>query len=195
MENTSNNMTELKKVGVGPVICKSADSVKVSFSLPFEPTNLEMIRNAVGSSKKATPNDIFEDLIRSKRICSPEMLMEMFHLDNKKAFRRVFRESRLKYTRDYLCGWLSRRILEREFDFDKDYRPIRITLTPAQSKFRSLLLKRVKWADYQEMCEDLEENYGYDILYEIGSDVAEDCEISEEELLDALQTYQAEHRA
>ena len=58
-----------------------------------------------------------------------------------------------------------------------------------------MLLKRVKWANFQEMLEDLEENYGYDILYEIEFDVAEDCEISEEELLDALQTYQAEHQA
>jgi hypothetical protein len=195
MKNTSNNMTELKIVGGGSVICKYADSVKVNYSLPFEPTNLEMVRKAVGSSENAIPNDIFEDLIRSKRICSPEMLMEMFHLDNKKAFRSVFREGRLKYTRDYLGGWLPRRILEREFDYDKDYRPIRIALTPAQIKLRALLLKRVKWADYQEMCEDLEENYGYDILYEIGADVAEDCEISEEELLDALRAYQAEHRA
>jgi len=79
-------MTELKIEGAGSVICKYADSVKVNYSLPFEPTNLEMVRKAVGSSEKAIPNAIFEDLIRSKRICSPEMLMEMFHLDNKKAF-------------------------------------------------------------------------------------------------------------
>ncbi len=188
-------MTEPKTVSVGTVICKYAEPARVNYSLPFDSINLDLIRKAVGSYEKATPNDIFEDLICDKKICSPEMLMEMFHLENKKNFRFVFYEGRLKSTREFLCGWRSRRILEREFDYDKEYRPIPIAFTPSQSKLRALLLKRVKWANFQEMLEDLEENYGYDILYEIEFDVAEDCEISEEELLDALQTYQAEHKA
>lgn len=56
-----------------------------------------------------------------------------------------------------------------------------------------MLLKIVLVDRFELLMEDLEEEYGIE-LYDEYDNLLEENTITEEELLDALQTYQNEHR-
>ena len=121
-----------------------------------------------------------------KGICSSEMLKEMFAL-NDENLPRVFSESHNVY---YDARW----ILEFNEDYDRETGEfIPINFSPAQKKLRIMLLKIVLVARFEQLMEDLEEEFGIE-LYDEYENLMEENTITEEELLDALQTYQNEHR-
>ena len=79
---------------------------------------------------------------------------------------------------------------------DRDNKPLQFT--PAQEKLRALLAKRLDWSAYANLMNELDDEYSLDFedfYYGASAELEESCNISEEELLDALQTYQNEHRA
>ena len=165
-----------------------------SLALPFEPKSMEELRYHLGVIADLNPGEIFESLVEDKDICSKEMLKEMFKLDEKK-YKCVFFEGRLKHHRDFNFSRLAWMILDSEYEPDEDYRPVRLQLSPSQKTLRELLARRCKWWRFGSILDEVEEDFNSDILYEIEFDVLEECSITEEELLDALQTDQAEHRA
>ena len=71
---------------------------------------------------------------------------------------------------------------------------VSISLSPAQQKLRKLLLKIVVVSRLNYLTRALEDDYGIGFDYDKYFDVVDENTITEEELLDALQTYQAEHR-
>ena len=174
----------------------SKQEVYVNYSLPFEPKTLDMVRKALGLRDTDEPNDIFVELILNKDVCSRAMLKEMFRLDNSYYFRRVFFEGKRKFDRGLYYDSFARQILRLTMDRDKQPIPF----TPAQVKLRALLAKRLDWSAYDNLMFDLSEvydNINYDgfFLDETSEEIQETCNISEEELLDALMTYQEEHSA
>jgi hypothetical protein len=193
MENTNNNLSAPKTVSADTKIAMPVVNNK-TLALPFEPKNLEDLRFHLGVITDLSPSELFECLVEDKDICSKEMLKEMFKLDERK-YKKVFLEGRLKHQRDFSCSRRAWVILDSEYEFDENYRPIQVDLSPAQKKLRELLARRSKWGRFGYILDEIEEDFESDILYEIELDVYEECSISEEELLDALQTYQAEHRA
>ena len=179
-----NNVQTLKTV--------SADTKK-SLALPIEITNLEDLRKLVEAGPDHTPRDIFVFLIVNKGICTQARLMEMFGLPDNE-LKSVFYEYG-KGERDYQASDSARWILTREYDLKDDGEIDRLHFTPGQKKLRSLLLKCINISRFEIFMDDLEEEYGIDILYDYYEDVVDDNTITEEELLDALRTYQAEHQA
>ncbi len=174
----------------------SKQEVYVNYSLPFEPKALDIVRKALGLRETTEPNDIFVELILNKDVCPRPMLKEMFRLDNSYYFRRVFFEGKRKYDRGLFDDTFARQVLR--LTKDRNNQPI--PFTPAQVKLRALLAKRLDWSAYDNLMFDLSEvydNINYDgfFLDETSEEIQETCNISEEELLDALMTYQEEHRA
>ena len=162
----------------------------VDYSLPVEPQNLEVLRRLTKQSPWSTPRDIFYFML-GKDICSDEMLKEMFALDDT-FLPLVFDEIRDVYRGDNVL-W----ILEHDLRTDENGEYVSITLSPAQQKLRKLLWKIVFVDRFNYLRNELEdgyEEYGIDLEDEY-CEIAEENTITEEELLDALQTYQNEHRA
>ena len=173
----------------------SKQEVYVNYSLPFEPKTLDMVRKALGLRDTDEPNDILVELILNKSVCSRPMLKEMFRLDNDYYLRRVFHEGKRKFDRGFYYDTFARQVLR--LTMDRNLQPI--PFTPAQVKLRALLAKRMDWSAYDNLMNDLDEEYGLNyedyFYYGDSAEIMEKCNISEEELLDALQTYQKEHRA
>ena len=165
----------------------SKQEVRQNYSLPVEPKNLEVLRQLTKRYPQDTPRDIFYFML-GKDICSPEMLKEMFALDDK-FLPLVFDE-----IRDVYCDENVRWILEHNLLCDENKEYISISLSPAQQKLRNLLLKIVIVARFNYLMGALEKEYGIELFYDDYSEVVEENTITEEELLDALQTYQNEHR-
>lgn len=158
-----------------------------TLALPVEPKNLEVLRQLTKQYPWSTPRDIFYFMF-GKDICSPEMLKEMFALDDK-FLPLVFDE-----WRDVYCEENVRWILEHNILLDENDEEVSISLSPAQQKLRKLLLKIVIVSRYENLTGALYDEYGIN-YYEYDEVVEENNTITEEELLDALQTYQEEHRA
>lgn len=167
--------------------------VHTDHSLPFDPVNLDMVREAVGGRADAEPNELFEKLVLNKKVCPRRMLKEMFHLDDY-CLRQVFFEGRRLYDRGLRFDTLAHQVVR--LTIGRDLKPI--SFTTSQVKLRALLAKRLDWVAYDMLMQDLDEAYNlhYEdyFYYGDGVEVMEACNISEEELLDALQTYQAEHK-
>lgn len=194
MKNTVNNVPAPKTVSADTQTSKN-EVYTNSLALPFEPENLEVLRRALELQEDAEPNKIFEELILNKSVCSRPMLKKIFALDDNYFFRHVFFEGKRKFDRSFHDDTYARQILRLKID--RDCRPLQ--LTPAQVKLRTLLAKRMDWSAYDNLMNDLDEAYGlnYEDFFYYGdsAEIMEKCNISEEELLDALQAYQAEHRA
>ena len=165
----------------------SKQGANSNYSLPVEPENLEVLRRLTKRYPQDSPSDIFYFMF-GKDICSPEMLKEMFALDDK-FLPLVFDE-----WRDVYCEDNVRWILEHNILLDENNEYVSISLSPAQQKLRKLLLKIVIVSRYKYLAEALYDEYGIN-CDEYDEVVEESNTITEEELLDALQTYQAEHRA
>ena len=188
MKKSKNNVDTLKKV--------SADTKNINLALPLSPAI------TMGEIKKArhigdynqSPSELFALLIETKEVCTTAHLNEMFHLSDKER-RCVFYEGRGSYGRGYFTTEQAYKILESEFRWDSEGRPIPLVLTPAQQKLRAILVKCIKYDRYEEIAEEFEENFGTDILYEVAFDMQDEYTVTEEEVLDALNTYQAEHQA
>lgn len=186
-------MKQTKKI-VDTLNKVSADTKNINLALPFSSqVTLEEIKKVcqIGDYNQA-PSEIFALLIGTKEVCTTAHLNEMFHLNDKQR-RCVFSEGRVG--RDYHITELAYRILESEFYWDAEGRPILLELSPAQQKLRAILVKCIKYDRYEEIAEELEENFGTDILYEVAFDMQDEFTVTEEEVLDALNTYQAEHQA
>lgn len=183
MKKKINNPSAPKKVSADNKTSKQG--VNNNYSLPFEPKSLDLVRKALGLQEEAEPKYIFYFML-GKDICSSEMLKEMFAL-NDENLPRVFDENRNVY---YDARW----ILELNEDYDRETGEfIPINFSPAQKKLRFMLLKIVLVDRFELLMEDLEEEYGIE-LYDEYDNLLEENTITEEELLDALQTYQNEHR-
>lgn len=174
----------------------SNDTKNTNLALPFSSAiTMEEIKKSCSIGVGAdllSPNVIFALLIGTKEVCTTAHLNEMFHLNDKQR-RCVFSEGRVD--RDYHITELAYRILESVFYWDAEGRPILLELSPAQQKLRAILVKCIKYDRYEEIAEELEENFGTDILYEVAFDMQDEFTVTEEEVLDALNTYQAEHQA
>ena len=194
MKKKINNPSAPKKVSADNKTSKNEVNTN-SFALPFEPKTLDIIREAVWVRKDTEPNDIFMVLLGDKDICPRPMLKEMFGINNDYLFRRVFFEGRRKGDRAFNDDPFARQVLR--LTMDRDGKPLQFT--PAQVKLRELLARRLDWYAYDNLMFDFEEAYGlhYEDYFNFGDsvEIMEKCNISEEELLDALQTYQAEHQA
>ena len=194
-------MAKLKTIPSAPKNTVSADSqtskqeVYANYSFPFEPKTLDMVRKALSLRDTDEPNDIFEELICNKSVCSRPMLKEMFRLDNDCYLRRVFHEGKRWFDRGFYFDTFAMQVLR--LTMDRDLNPI--PFTPAQVKLRALLAKRMDWSAYDNLMNYLDAEYGLNyedyFYYGDSAEIMEKCNISEEELLDALQTYQKEHRA
>ena len=163
-----------------------------NYSLPVEPTSLDVLRKALELRENAETNEIFENLILDKVVCPRPMLKEMFGINNDYYLRRVFREGRQKCDRRYYDDFFARQVVR--LTMDRDNKPLQFT--PAQEKLRALLAKRLDWSAYANLMNELDDEYSLDFedfYYGASAELEESCNISEEELLDALQTYQNEH--
>ena len=169
---------------------------KASLALPIEITNLENLRKVLNLSDDSEPNEIFEELIGNKEICSRKMLKELFHLDNEHYHRCVIVEGRRIYDRRFYYDSYARQVVRLTVDHNCNPIPF----SPAQVKLRALLAKRMDWWAYSSLMQDLSDMYE-DVYYDDycfddnGSAIMEACSITEEELLDALRTYQTEHQS
>lgn len=181
-----NNPSAPKKVSADNKTSKQG--ANNNYSLPVEPENLEVLRQLTKRYPQDSPRDIFCFML-GKDICSPEMLKEMFALDDK-FLALVFDE-----WRDVYCEENVQWILEHSFLLDENNECVPISLSPAQQKLRKLLLKIVVVSRLHYLTRALEDDYGIGFDYDKYFDVVDENTITEEELLDALQTYQAEHRA
>ena len=184
MENNTNTLSAPKKVSADNKTSKQG--ANNNYLLPVEPENLEVLRQLTKQYPWSTPRDIFYFMF-GKDICSPEMLKEMFALDDK-FLPLVFDE-----WRDVYCGDNVRWILENNLLLDENNEYVSISLSPAQQKLRKLLLKIVIVYRLKDLLDALEEEYGIG-LYDEYVEVEEENTITEEEVLDAFQTYQNEHR-
>ena len=165
---------------------QKSENPKKALALPFSFSNLEDLRKTLNRYPEDAPGTLFYFML-GKDICSPEMLKEMFGL-NDEYLPLVFDENR-----DVYCGANVRWILEHDLEIDpKTHEFVSIHFSPAQQKLRKLLLKIVLVARFEQLMEDLEEEYGIE-LYDEYDDLMEENTITEEELLDALNTYQSEH--
>ncbi len=185
MNNKTNKTSAPKKVSADNKASKQG--ANSNYSLPVEPENLEVLRQLTKRYPQDSPRDIFYSLFE-KDICSPEMLKEMFAL-NDKFLPLVFDE-----WRDVYCGENVQWILEHSLLVDENNEYVPISLSPAQQKLRKLLLKIVVVSRLHYLTRALEDDYGIGFDYDKYFDVVDENTITEEELLDALQTYQAEHR-
>lgn len=188
MNKTKKIVVTLKKV--------SADTKNINLALPLSPAiTMEEItkscRIEVGADLQS-PSVIFALLIGTKEVCTTAHLNEMFHLNDAQR-DCVFDEGCV--ARDYRTTEQAYRILENEFYWDAEGHPIQLELSPAQQKLRAILVKCIKYDRYVEMAEELEENFGTDILYEVAFDMQDEYTVTEDEVLDALNTYQAEHQS
>ena len=159
-------------------------------------SSFEEIRLLVNAPKDATPGLVFQRLLEDKRRCSQSMLKEMFGLSDQffqdvidEDWNEFYRE--IKITEDSI--WVLTRDYMSKNDLERE-RANHIPFTPAQEKLRALLVKHITLMRFEELAETVEEEYGYSILYDLYSDVEENNHISEEDVLDALRTYQAEHQ-
>ncbi len=166
---------------------QKSENPKKALALPFSFSNLEDLRKTVNRYPEDAPGTLFYFML-GKDICSPEMLKEMFAL-NDKFLPLVFDEFR-----DVYCEKNVRWILENSLLIDENGEYVSISLSPAQQKLRKLLLKIVIVARFEQLMEDLEEEYGIELYHEY-HDIVKENTINEEELLDALKTYQSEHCA
>ena len=188
MKNSKKTVDTLKKV--------SADTKNLNLALPLSPAITmgeikKSCRIGVGADLQS-PNVVFALLIGTKEVCTTAHLNEMFHLNDAQR-DCVFDEGSVD--RDYRTTELAYRILENEFYWDAEGHPIQLELSPAQQKLRAILVKCIKYDRYEEIAEELEENFGTDILYEVAFNMQDEFTVTEEEVLDALNTYQAEHQA
>ena len=172
------------------------ETKNTNLALPFSSAiTMEEIKKScsigVGADLQS-PNVIFALLIGTKEVCTTAHLNEMFHLNDAQR-SCVFIEGSVD--RDYHITELAYRILESDYYCDAEGRPITLDLSPAQQKLRAILVKCIKYERFREMAEELEENFGTDILYEVTFDMRDKFTATEEEVLDALNTYQAEHQA
>ena len=170
----------------------SADTKK-GLALPIEITELEELRKLVEAGSGCTPRDVFVSLLEVPSICTPAMLMEMFGLDDGN-LKRVFYEY-VEGGRDYCASADGRLILTIDYEIGGDGEIIRKHFTPSQEKLRALLVKCINVSRFESFMEELKEEYGIDILYDYYDEVVGDNTITEEDLLDALNTYQAEHQS
>ena len=187
MENTNNNLSAPKTVSADTKITMQVVNNKKSFALPFEPKSLEDLRRIVNRYPEESPCTLFYCLL-CKGVCPPKMLKEMLGL-NDALLPVVFNE-----IGDVNCDANVRWILENNLLLDENGKYVSVSLSPAQQKLRKLLLKIVIAVRFVQLIEDLEDEFGIE-LYDEYDEVLKENTISEEELLDALQTYQAEHRA
>lgn len=188
MKNSKKTVDTLKKV--------SADTKNLNLALPLSPAITmgeikKSCRIGVGADLQS-PNVIFALLIGTKEVCTTAHLNEMFHLNDA---QRSYVFSEGSVDRDYNITELAYHILEIDCYWDAEGRPITLELSPAQQKLRAILVKCIKYERFREMAEELEENFGTDILYEVAFDMRDKFTVTEEEVLDALNTYQAEHQA
>lgn len=188
MKKTKKTVETLNKV--------SADTKNINLALPFSSqVTMEEIKKVchMGDYDQA-PCEIFALLIGNKGVCTTAHLNVMFHLSDRQR-RCVIHQGRRQYDRGYYTTERAYNILENEFSWDAEGRPIPLELSPAQQKLRAILVKCIKYDRYEEIAEELEENFGTDILYEVAFDMQDEYTVTEEEVLDALNTYQAEHQA
>lgn len=176
----------------------SADTKKANLALkPFGPNiTMDDLRKALRiPDYHNEPEYLFDILIETKRICTRDHLKEMFKLGDFE-LRHVFYEGRRSYDRGFLTDRKAYETLSWDFLWDNKKKcEIPIELTPAQKKLRSLLTKRILLDHFNDLYEEVNDVYGSCILGEIGKYVDEEYSITEEELIDALNTYQSEHLA
>lgn len=155
--------------------------------------SFEELRKLVGAHEEATPGEVFENLITNKKICTRSILKEMFRLSDRE-LRYVIYEGRYLYDRGLFDNenalWLL--TIDHDFDYEK-MEAIPIQFSPAQEQLRAVMVKRINLIRFERMAGDVEEDYGYGILYDIYDEVEEKYHISEEEVMAALSTYQEEH--
>lgn len=188
MKKTTNTVAAPKTV--------SADTKNINLALPLsEQVTMEEIKKVchIGDYNQA-PSEIFALLIETKEVCTTAHLNEMFHLTDKER-RCVFYNGSRSYDRGYYTTEQAYKILENEFCWDAEGRPYLRELSPAQQKLRAILVKCIKYDRYEEIAEEFEENFGTSILYDAAFDIQDEFTVTEEEVLDALNTYQAEHQA
>lgn len=175
----------------------SADSKREDLSLKPFGSNITMddLRKALRiPDYHEEPEYLFDILIETKRICTRDHLKEMFKLEDFE-LRHVFYEGRRAYDRGFLTDRKAYETLSWDFLWDNMKKcEIPIELTPAQKKLRSLLTKRILLEHFNDLFEEVNDVYGSCILGELEY-VDEEYSITEEELLDALNTYQSEHLA
>ena len=165
------------------------ENVKDVLAFPFSVSTMENLCKAVGARFNPTPKAVFCCML-DKKICSDEMVKAMFGLSDE-YLRLVFTEDHDVFLEENV-----RWILEQDFELDKNTgRRVQIPLTPAQGKFRKMLVKVVNVGRFEVLMGCLEEEYGVDVLDDYFYEVEEENTITEEELLDALCTYQSEHGA
>lgn len=165
-----------------------SENSKKALALPLSFSNLEELRKSLNRYPEDAPGALFYFML-GKDVCSPEMLKEMFAL-NDKFLPLVFDEFR-----DVYCEKNVRWILENSLLIDENGEYVSISLSPAQQKLRKLLLKIVIVSRYVCLNEELEDEFGIELSYDKYDEVLEENTITEEELMDALKTYQSEHRA
>lgn len=163
------------------------ENVKDVLAFPFSVSNMENLRKLVDARLDHTPAQVFCFMLE-KNICSEEMVKEMLGLTDE-YLSLVFNEDHGVYLEENV-----RWILEHDFEWDKKTGlRVPIPLTPAQRKFRKMLVKVVNVGRFEVLMGCLEEEYGVDVLEDYFYEVEEENTITEEELLDAIQTYQSEH--
>ena len=165
------------------------ENVNDVLAFPFSVSTMENLCKAVDVRFYPTPKTVFNYML-DKKICSDAMVKAMFGLSDE-YLRLVFTEDH-----DVSLEENVRWILEHDYEFDKKTgRRVPIPLTPAQRKFRKMLVKVVNVGRFEVLMGCLEEEYGVDVLDDYFYEVEEKNTITEEELLDALRTYQSEHGA
>lgn len=171
----------------------SADTKSENLALNINVNSFEELRKQVGAHEEATPGEVFEHLVTSKDICTRPILREMFSL-SKHELHCIIYEGPSRYRRGIHDNETALWILPRSHIYDYEKMELTpIPYSPAQEKLRDILFKRLNLRLFSTMADIVEDRYGYSILYEIYDDIEEKYRISEDEILDALHTYQSEH--
>ena len=186
MKKTNNSQSAPKTVGV---------DTKKNLVLNIKFNSFEELRQEVKAPEQATAGEVFQYLLEDKKRCSRSMLKEMFRLSDK-YLRALIYEGRRRWDRGINTTEDAIWVLTRDHELNqKTMRAIPIHFTSAQEKLRTLMVKHITLKRFEDLAGTVEEEYGYSILYDIYDDIEAENHISEDDVLDALRTYQAEHLA
>lgn len=163
------------------------ENVNDVLAFPFSVSVMENICKDMNEILASTPKEVFCYML-NKKMCSDAMVKAMFGLSDEN-LPLVFNEDHDVFLEENV-----RWILEHDFEFDhKTGKRVQIPLTPAQCKFRKMLVKVVNVDRFEMLMGCLEDEYGVADLDDYFFEVYEENTITEEELLDAFRTYQSEH--
>lgn len=172
----------------------SADTKK-NLVLDIKFNTFEELRQLVGAREEATPGEVFQYLLEDKKKCPRSMLKEMLGLSDK-YLRALIYEGHRIWDRGILTTGDAIWVLTRDHELDqKTMEATPIHFTSAQEKLRSLLVKHIRLLRFVALAGAVEEEYDYSILYDLYDEIEADNHISENDVLDALHTYQAEHQS